>query len=85
MRDTCIPKGLVTEVEVSTKKSAMFNLNKWLRDKLKKRLNVGFYDECCPETNDLTKLPVVFDSVSNTLKRFNPETGTYVNVGDGVV
>jgi hypothetical protein len=80
MRDTVIQKHLVETAEVDTKKSAKFNLTKWLRDSFNKRLNVPFYDKCCPTSSlSLPVKAVVADNVA-TLKYFDSTTEDWEEV-----
>ena len=63
MIDSGLNKGMVQKFDtksINTQKS-FFGFRKMFRDYLNK-LNVGFYDTCCPSTDN--KLPVYVDKIT---------------------
>lgn len=66
MKDKGLNRGLVQQFDTSDKrqKGAFYGFRKMFWEYLNK-LNVGFYDPCCPEAS--TKLPVYVDRITGAL------------------
>lgn len=81
MRDYGIDKGLVEFRDDSKRDQrgwgkGFFSFRKMFRDYLTK-LNVAFYDACCPDAAAATKQSVRYNSATDTIERFNTETGSW--------
>lgn len=89
MRDYGLDKGLVEFRDDSDRKQrgwqkGFFGFRKMFRDYLGK-LNVAFYDECCPAATTLGIVPVRYNDSTNTLQYFNILTGNWSTVDAGAL
>jgi len=85
MRDYGIDRGLVQERDDSIKNQKGFSLGFWgfrkmFRDYLTK-LNVPFFDTCCPETSTENKYPVRYDDTSGLFEYFDGIE--WIEIGSG--
>lgn len=75
MRDKGLDKGLIREFDDSKRdrrgwSKGFFGFRKMFRDYLTK-LNVAFFDECCPEVTPEGIFPVRFNANLQILEYFN--------------
>jgi hypothetical protein len=87
MRDYGIDKGLIEFRDDSDRKQrgwskGFWGFRKMFRDYLTK-LNVAFYDTCCPAAGDVTIRPVSYNDTSNQIRYFDSVTETWLPVTDG--
>ena len=83
MKDYGIDKGLVQYKDDSKRNQrgwgkGFFGFRKMHRDYLGK-LNVPFYDSCCPSSTATAEQPVRYNSDTDRIERFNTETGSWAN------
>lgn len=89
MRDKGIDKGLILVRDDSKKNQrgwdkGFFGFRKMFRDYLEK-LNVAFYDTCCPAATTAGIVPVRYNDSTNLLQYFNTATGTWSTVDAGAL
>lgn len=79
MRDKGLNKGLVQSFDTSSinTQNVFFGFRKMFRDYLNK-LNVGFYDSCCPQA--AAKLAIYVDPISKEIRYIDPATGQPVTL-----
>jgi len=80
MRDKGLDKGLIREFDDSKRdrrgwSKGFFGFRKMFRDYLTK-LNVAFFDTCCPEASEEDAYPVRYNASLQALEYFNGETWT---------
>src|SRR5688572_6465600 len=87
MRDKGLDKGLIRYFDDSHRNyrgqgMGFFGFRKMFRDYLTK-LNVAFYDACCPAATEANIVPVRYNSDTDTLEYYNPATDAWVAVDAG--
>lgn len=75
MRDKGLDKGLIREFDDSKRdrrgwSKGFFGFRKMFRDYLTK-LNVAFFDTCCPEASEENMYPVRYNALLQRLEFFN--------------
>lgn len=81
MKDKGLDKGLIRYFDDSKRDKrgwgqGFFGFRKMFRDYLTK-LNVAFFDSCCPDDEADNKQPVRYNSETDKIERFNTETGSW--------
>jgi hypothetical protein len=89
MIDQGIDKGLVQTQDDSPRAKrgvnrGFFGFRKMFRDYLTK-LNVAFYDTCCPAATPEGIYPLRYNSNDSTVEFFNPSTETWIDSGIGTI
>ncbi len=82
MRDKGIDKGFIREFNDSDRdkrgwSKGFYGFRKMFRDYLTK-LNVPFYDHCCPEAGITNIVSTGFNTETNTIVRWDPDTTAWV-------
>lgn len=75
-KDTLLPLGLISKGEA--RRGGNYSLEKFLRDTFTRRLNVPFYDACCPLVG--TQLPVGVNRETGRLNVFDTTTKAFIPI-----
>lgn len=89
MIDKGLDTGMIRHLDDSLRekrgqKKGFFGFRQMFRDYLAK-LNVAYYDECCPTATPEGFLPLRFNSNDSTVEWFDPSTQTWIDTGIGTI
>ena len=83
MKDQGIDKALIKHIDTSDKSNKnVFGWRKMFWDYLKK-LNVPFFDKCCPTAGDEGFVPTRYDVGNETPQYYDPVTNSWIDYSSG--